>query len=203
MANGNLPGALRRQPDLIMALPQNSPPKCDAPGFTTEPFKWNRAFFWRGKRYSRDSLGYPTCHSVTGSTQKRKTYCDNSSFAIVVFTFVFAVRSGPVWRQDLAILSPEGPRDSTCQLHTDRVSETARRQQKFEMNPGPPLLFSISFVSIPICFFVRFFPFLSKDFRGSAKRKTPFFFGFPCFFSPKKREGWRVREVIGCDAPPP
>ena len=29
---------------------------------------------------------------------------------------VFVVRSGPVWQQDLAILSPEGPRDSTCQL---------------------------------------------------------------------------------------
>ena len=29
---------------------------------------------------------------------------------------VFTVRSGPVWRQDLAILSPEGPRDNTCQL---------------------------------------------------------------------------------------
>ena len=26
--------------------------------------------------------------------------------------------SGPVWRQDLAILSPDGPHDSTCQLHS-------------------------------------------------------------------------------------
>ena len=31
---------------------------------------------------------------------------------------VFTVRSGPVWRQDLAILSPEGPRDNTCQLRS-------------------------------------------------------------------------------------
>ena len=31
---------------------------------------------------------------------------------------VFTVRSGPVWRQDLAILSPKGPRDNTCQLRT-------------------------------------------------------------------------------------
>ena len=29
---------------------------------------------------------------------------------------ILIVGSGPVWRQDLAILSPEGPRDSTCQL---------------------------------------------------------------------------------------
>ena len=31
---------------------------------------------------------------------------------------VFTVRSGPVWPQDLAILSPEGPRDNTCQLRS-------------------------------------------------------------------------------------
>ena len=37
-------------------------------------------------------------------------------FLILSFTPILIVRSGPVWRQDLAILSPEGPRDSTCQL---------------------------------------------------------------------------------------
>ena len=42
----------------------------------------------------------------------------NSSFAIPSFTPVLTIRSGPVWRQDLTILSPEGPCDSTCQLRT-------------------------------------------------------------------------------------
>ena len=32
------------------------------------------------------------------------------------FTPILIVRSGPGWRQDLVILSPEGPCDSTCQL---------------------------------------------------------------------------------------
>ena len=47
--------------------------------------------------------------------QKPKTYCDNSSFAILSLTSALIVRSGPVWRQHLAILAPAGPRDSTCQ----------------------------------------------------------------------------------------
>ena len=40
--------------------------------------------------------------------QKPKTYCDNSSlrsYLSVNPPLVFTVRSGPVWRQDLAILS--------------------------------------------------------------------------------------------------
>ena len=54
-------------------------------------------------------------HGLTGP-QKPKTDCDNSSCANLSFTTILTLRSGPVWRQDLAILSPEGPRDSTCQL---------------------------------------------------------------------------------------
>ena len=45
-----------------------------------------------------------------------KAYCDNKLIAILSFTFVFTVRSGAAWRQDLAILSPKGPRNSTFQL---------------------------------------------------------------------------------------
>ena len=41
--------------------------------------------------------------------QKPKTYCDDSSYAILSSTPILIVRSGPLWRQDLAILSPEGP----------------------------------------------------------------------------------------------
>ena len=54
-------------------------------------------------------------HGLKGP-QKPKTYCDNSSFAILSLTPILTVRLGPVWRQDLAILSPDGPRNSTCQL---------------------------------------------------------------------------------------
>ena len=44
-----------------------------------------------------------------------------------------------------------------------------------------------SFSDFP-CFFVHF-PFFSKDFRGSAKRKTLAFFGFPLLFFKKARVG--------------
>ena len=44
--------------------------------------------------------------------QKPKMFCDSSSFAILSFTPILTVRSA-VWRQDLAILSSEGPHDST------------------------------------------------------------------------------------------
>ena len=54
-------------------------------------------------------------HGLKG-LQKPKTYCDNSILRSYLSPSVFTVRSGPVWRQDLAILSPEGPRDNTCQL---------------------------------------------------------------------------------------
>ena len=53
-----------------------------------------------------------------------KHIANNSSFAILSFTPILTVSSGPGWRQDLAILSPEGPRDSTCQLrphHRNKV----------------------------------------------------------------------------------
>ena len=56
-------------------------------------------------------------HGLKGP-QKAKTFCNNSSFAILSFTPIPTVRSGPAWRQDLAILSPEGPCDSTCQLQS-------------------------------------------------------------------------------------
>ena len=39
-------------------------------------------------------------HGLKGPL-KPKTYCDNSSFAILSFTTVLIVRSGPVWRQHL------------------------------------------------------------------------------------------------------
>ena len=58
--------------------------------------------------------------------QKPKTYCENSILRSYLSLSVFTVRSGPVWRQDLAILSPEGPRDITCQLRARCVSVIAR-----------------------------------------------------------------------------
>ena len=54
-------------------------------------------------------------HGLKGP-HKPKTYCDNGSLRSYLSPSVFIVRSGPVWRQDLAILSLEGPRDNTCQL---------------------------------------------------------------------------------------
>ena len=57
------------------------------------------------------------------------------------------------------------------------------------------LLFSISllFSFSDFLAFLCVFPPSSKDFRGSAKRKTlAFFGGFPCFF--QKSKGWRVRD---------
>ena len=44
---------------------------------------------------------------------------------------VFTVRSGPVWRQDLAILSPEGPRDNTRQLCPE-----SKKRKSPEANSG-------------------------------------------------------------------
>ena len=70
-------------------------------------------------------------HGVKGP-QKPKTYCDNSNLAILSFNLTFIVRSGPVWRQDLAILSPEAPRDSTCQLRRGRES----RNSCFSLGPS-------------------------------------------------------------------
>ena len=51
---------------------------------------------------------------------------------------------------------------------------------------------SLFFFSVFPCFFVRVFPFFSKDFRGSAKRKPVFFWWvFLAVFTESK--GWRVR----------
>ena len=54
-------------------------------------------------------------HGLTGP-QKNKTCCDNKLLRSYLSPSVVAVRSGTAWRQDLAILSPEGFRDSTFQL---------------------------------------------------------------------------------------
>ena len=54
-------------------------------------------------------------HCLKGP-QKPKAYCDKKRFAVLSFTSVSTVRSGALWQQDLAILSPGGFRDSTFQL---------------------------------------------------------------------------------------
>ena len=69
-------------------------------------------------------------------------------------------------------------------------------QMKHKKDPDPPILAFFDFLAFfrfPISLaFLCVFPFFSKDFRGSAKRKTlAFFGGFPCFFQESK--GWRVR----------
>ena len=58
-------------------------------------------------------------HGLKGP-QKPKTCCDNKLLTILSFTSVFTVGSGIVWQQDLAILSPEGSRDSMFQLRRTR-----------------------------------------------------------------------------------
>ena len=68
-------------------------------------------------------------HGLKGP-QKPKTYCDNNMFSLLSFTPILTVRLGPVWRQDLAILSPEGPRDDTCQLHKRHASGANKATHK-------------------------------------------------------------------------
>ena len=46
-------------------------------------------------------LDFRACNHGSKGPQKPKTYCDNSSFAILSFTPVLIVRSGPAWRQHL------------------------------------------------------------------------------------------------------
>ena len=62
-------------------------------------------------------------HGLKGP-QKPKAYCDNSPLRSYLSPSVFIVRSGPVWRQDLAILSPDEPRDNTCQLRAGSAART-------------------------------------------------------------------------------
>ena len=69
------------------------------------------------------------------------------------------------------------------------------------LSPDPPILafffFSICFFRFPIflAFFLARLPSFSKDFRGSAKRKTlAFLSSNPCFF-PIQSKGWRVRSA--------
>ena len=71
-------------------------------------------------------------HGLKGP-QKPKTCCGNKVFAILSFTSVFTVRSGAVWRQDLAILPPEGSRDSTFQLRFN-IQILIRRLNKRRMH---------------------------------------------------------------------
>ena len=75
-------------------------------------------------------LDIRACNHCLKGPQKPKTYCNNKPFAILSFTSVFVVRLGTGWRQDLAILSPEGSRDSAFQLRIDQKS--ARYVKIFE-----------------------------------------------------------------------
>ena len=61
-------------------------------------------------------LVFRACDRGLKGPQEPKTDCHNSSFAILSFTSILTVRLEPVRRQDLATLSAERPRDSTCQL---------------------------------------------------------------------------------------
>ena len=58
---------------------------------------------------------------------------------------------------------------------------------------GSSILFFLDFLVfyflIFLVFFCAFSPFFFKDFRGSAKRKTLAFGGFPCFLSKRTRVG--------------
>ena len=68
-------------------------------------------------------LDFRACNRGSKGPLKPKTYCDNGRLRSYPSHSVFTFRSGPVWRQDLAILSPEGLRNNTCQL---RVSSKAK-----------------------------------------------------------------------------
>ena len=64
-------------------------------------------------------LDLRACNHGLKGPQKPKTYFDYSSSAILSFTPILIVRLGPVWQQDLAILSSDGPRDRTGQLRAE------------------------------------------------------------------------------------
>ena len=73
-------------------------------------------------------------------------------------------------------------------------------------NSDPPILAFCDFLALFVFrFFWLFwgvFPLFSKDFRGSAKRKTlALFRGFPCFFSSKKARVGGVSPFLGSDKP--
>ena len=77
------------------------------------------------------------------------------------------------------------------------------RKLRFIASPDPP--FCLAFLDFLVLFsfsdfFLAFccvFPSFSKDFMGSAKRKTLAFLGKnPCFF--QKSKVWRVRVRKGC-----
>ena len=65
---------------------------------------------------------------------------------LLPLTPIPTVRLGPMWQQDLAILSPEGPRDSTCQLRLPFLKHAFREVILWFCEgsvPGaPPLLSS-------------------------------------------------------------
>ena len=69
-----------------------------------------------------------------------------------------------------------------------------------EIYPDPPILAFLVFLAFFVFRFPSLFlgvlPLFSKDFRGSAKRKTlAFFRGFPLLFF-QKSKGWRVRVSV-------
>ena len=89
----------------------------------------------------------------------------------------------------------------------NRKTKKARKSKKAGIGgsgPDPPILAFFDFLAF-LCVFPIFlaflcvFPLFSKDFRGSAKRKTLAFLGkSPCFFFIfQKSKDWRVRELRG------
>ena len=68
------------------------------------------------------------------NAQKPKTCRDKKKFAILSFTSAFTVKSGTVWRQDLAILSPEGSRDSTFQLRMSIAASVKVKSLQMQMH---------------------------------------------------------------------
>ena len=97
---------------------------------------------------------------------------------------VFTVRSGPVWRQDLAILSPKKPRDNTCQLRSWVVSargfpniQGGLGSVRFGCGSGVQRFerfrFSVPAVPLPKRFFSLFqYSLTGKDGSGFGSWKT-------------------------------
>ena len=80
-------------------------------------------------------LDLSACNHGLKGPQKPKTDCDNSSLRSYLSLSVFTVRSGPVWRQDLAILSLEGPRDNTCQLREKQRGGNSGEGKTYHKSP--------------------------------------------------------------------
>ena len=106
------------------------------------------------------------------SGPETQTYCDTSSLAILSFTPILTVRSGPMWRQDLAILSSEGPRGNTCQLRFKQVLTRLGFQGR------------VSVPSWHLCSIS-----LSRE-PGVSERRTPW-----CLLFPRDDKGKRVYTI--------